>query len=263
MATIAEKFKTIRSKSGLTQEDFAHKIGISRSNLAQIEIGKSKPTFEVITLLTSTFNIDANDLLNESIILTDFANRIVNINVNNIHNLENEIVGDTGHKQLRKVEVEAYALKQLNTIRDIRERDEESRSKPIPGLDQPYILKAEILLKLRIAYDKRIRMDLKLTDKNINELLMLIEDTETIIDVVADVNLNYINNKPDPFESSQYYDLEHDTFNIPDTIDYKEYRKEIMVWLKEVEKYQKILSKFYTAADTFLKEVTGRDDYNF
>ncbi|QTE39504.1 helix-turn-helix domain-containing protein [Mucilaginibacter gossypii] len=91
MATIAEKIKNLRVQTGLTQEDFAHKIGISRSNLAQIETGKTNPTFEAIGAICSAFNIDANYLHNESLNVNENAisNVIQNVGNNVILNSEN------------------------------------------------------------------------------------------------------------------------------------------------------------------------------
>jgi len=53
-------FKEIRSKLNLTQEQLALKLGINRGAISSIEIGKQKPTLEIISLLVENFNIDAN-----------------------------------------------------------------------------------------------------------------------------------------------------------------------------------------------------------
>lgn len=52
--------KTIRNHLGLSQEEFAVKIGTSRSNLGQIETGKSNPTVEIVLQIVNIFHIDAN-----------------------------------------------------------------------------------------------------------------------------------------------------------------------------------------------------------
>ncbi len=47
----------MRKAAGLTQQDFADKIGISRNNIATYEIGKSNPGDAVISLICRTFNV--------------------------------------------------------------------------------------------------------------------------------------------------------------------------------------------------------------
>jgi transcriptional regulator with XRE-family HTH domain len=54
--TIQERIKQIRVESGLTQEEFAEKIGLKRGNYSQIELGRQMPTFEVITQIARNFN---------------------------------------------------------------------------------------------------------------------------------------------------------------------------------------------------------------
>lgn len=52
-----ERIKAVRKAAGLTQQDFADKIGISRNNIATYEIGKSNPGDAVISLICRTFNV--------------------------------------------------------------------------------------------------------------------------------------------------------------------------------------------------------------
>jgi|GEM_PF-4511144 transcriptional regulator with XRE-family HTH domain len=57
------KIKEIRNRLNLTQDQFAKEMGISRSSLSQIEIGKFKPTLEILTLIARKYGIDANFLI--------------------------------------------------------------------------------------------------------------------------------------------------------------------------------------------------------
>ena len=50
--------KEIRTKHGLTQNEFAERLSISRSALTQLEAGNTKPSFEVIRVLTEAFDVD-------------------------------------------------------------------------------------------------------------------------------------------------------------------------------------------------------------
>lgn len=61
---IAERVKTIRKKLGLTQEEFAKEIGISRANIGNIEYGRVALTDRNITLICKTFNVNENWLRN-------------------------------------------------------------------------------------------------------------------------------------------------------------------------------------------------------
>lgn len=66
MNDIATAFKAIRKKEGLTQKDFAERIGLKQNNYSMIESGKNNPTFETIRNVISTFNVDANLFFNEA-----------------------------------------------------------------------------------------------------------------------------------------------------------------------------------------------------
>lgn len=56
-------FKHIREKSGLTQQQLADKLGISRSTVGMYEKGEREPNFETLELIADTFNVDMNYLL--------------------------------------------------------------------------------------------------------------------------------------------------------------------------------------------------------
>ncbi|WP_337474031.1 helix-turn-helix transcriptional regulator [Jutongia sp.] len=56
-------FKHIREKSGLTQQQLADKLGISRSAVGMYEKGEREPNFETLELIADTFNVDMNYLL--------------------------------------------------------------------------------------------------------------------------------------------------------------------------------------------------------
>lgn len=62
----AEKLKLIRKANDLTQADFAASIGISRGNLANIELGNVAPTPMFINCVSLMFNIDKNWLTDDS-----------------------------------------------------------------------------------------------------------------------------------------------------------------------------------------------------
>lgn len=56
-------FRKIREQSGLTQQQLADKLGISRSAVGMYEKGEREPNFETLELIAGTFNVDMNYLL--------------------------------------------------------------------------------------------------------------------------------------------------------------------------------------------------------
>lgn len=63
---ISEKIKLIRKANNLTQAEFANSIGISRGNLANIELGNVAPTPVFINCVSLMYNIDKTWLLDDS-----------------------------------------------------------------------------------------------------------------------------------------------------------------------------------------------------
>ncbi|GAA4349987.1 hypothetical protein GCM10023185_07190 [Hymenobacter saemangeumensis] len=61
--TAAMKIKLLRKQAGLTQQDLAKKIGVSRAAISQFETGESKPSVETLVKLSSEFDVDVEDLL--------------------------------------------------------------------------------------------------------------------------------------------------------------------------------------------------------
>ena len=56
-------FRKIREQSGLTQQQMADKLGVSRSAIGMYENGEREPNFETLELMADTFNVDMNYLL--------------------------------------------------------------------------------------------------------------------------------------------------------------------------------------------------------
>jgi transcriptional regulator with XRE-family HTH domain/phage repressor protein C with HTH and peptisase S24 domain len=54
---IIERITKVRKDNGLSQEKFADDVGVSRSVLSQIEIGKILPSLEIIAIISSKFNV--------------------------------------------------------------------------------------------------------------------------------------------------------------------------------------------------------------
>ena len=55
-----ERIKSLRKALGLTQQEFADKLGISRGNIGAYEVGKNAPSDAVISLIVRIFNTNEN-----------------------------------------------------------------------------------------------------------------------------------------------------------------------------------------------------------
>lgn len=64
---LKQRIKSIRDDNNLTQQQFADAIGVSRSVVSQIEIGKIHPTLEVIKKIAKVYSIPYNYLLDEEL----------------------------------------------------------------------------------------------------------------------------------------------------------------------------------------------------
>ena len=72
--SFAKKIKLIRNANNLTQEQFAKSIGISRSNMANLEVSKVTPTQLLINCICLTYNVDKEWLTNDTDNDTDLIN---------------------------------------------------------------------------------------------------------------------------------------------------------------------------------------------
>jgi transcriptional regulator with XRE-family HTH domain len=60
---LAERIRTLRERLGLTQADVAERIDLSRSTLAQIELGQRKVTAMELIAFAKTFGVSVEELL--------------------------------------------------------------------------------------------------------------------------------------------------------------------------------------------------------
>ena len=58
METIGERIKRLRGFLGMTQEEFASRIGSARNTIAGYEIGKREPSSQAIALICNVFNVN-------------------------------------------------------------------------------------------------------------------------------------------------------------------------------------------------------------
>lgn len=78
MFTCGDKIALLREKRGLTQEDLANKIGISRASLSHYEKNRREPDYATMTKLADFFHVSVDYLLgrtSEPTQVTDMAIR--------------------------------------------------------------------------------------------------------------------------------------------------------------------------------------------
>lgn len=63
MGEFKNVFKSLRLKSGLTQQQMADALKLSRSTIGMYENGEREPNFEILELIADYFNVDMNYLI--------------------------------------------------------------------------------------------------------------------------------------------------------------------------------------------------------
>lgn len=92
MSEINFKIEQIRKAHQLTQESFAATIGVSRSVLSQIEIGKINPTLEVIKQIAINYCISYDQLLGDEPLKIDSSKKPILYTSNPYDTHSNEII---------------------------------------------------------------------------------------------------------------------------------------------------------------------------
>ena len=63
MAEFSQIFKQLRLEKGLTQQELADKLGITKSAVSMYERGDRRPNFEIAEAITDFFHVDLNYLI--------------------------------------------------------------------------------------------------------------------------------------------------------------------------------------------------------
>ncbi|MBE6569120.1 MAG: helix-turn-helix domain-containing protein, partial [Ruminococcaceae bacterium] len=69
--TIGEKITFLRNRDGLSQEELAEKLSVSRQSVSKWEMDQACPRMEKLTAMCSLFHITADELIQEEIPLPD------------------------------------------------------------------------------------------------------------------------------------------------------------------------------------------------
>lgn len=62
MIVFKDVLRSLRTKSGMNQEELAKRLGLSKSAISMYEKGAREPSLEVLEAIADTFNVDMNTL---------------------------------------------------------------------------------------------------------------------------------------------------------------------------------------------------------
>ncbi|MFW6224859.1 MAG: helix-turn-helix domain-containing protein [Bacteroidota bacterium] len=79
---IAKKIRSLRIKHGLSQEELAGKIGVSRQAVSKWERGESSPDTDNLLALTKVYDLTMDEMLFSKNLTSDQKN-VVNLKSNN------------------------------------------------------------------------------------------------------------------------------------------------------------------------------------
>ena len=61
--TICKRIKKYRSDRGLTQEDLAEKVGVSRVYIGYVEQGRNTPSLEILEKISKALKVRVSDII--------------------------------------------------------------------------------------------------------------------------------------------------------------------------------------------------------
>ena len=65
--TLGEKIVNLRSNSGLSQEELAEKVNVSRQSVSKWEMNQALPQIDKVLMLCELFGISTDELLHDKI----------------------------------------------------------------------------------------------------------------------------------------------------------------------------------------------------
>lgn len=90
-----KNIKLLRKNKGLTQDEFAKKLGVNRAMIGSYEEGRAQPKISVLQSISNYFNVSIDDLINKDLSLQhDDTSEIVDIKGNNLRVLATAVDND-------------------------------------------------------------------------------------------------------------------------------------------------------------------------
>ena len=62
---VSEKLRELRKKSGMTQEQVAQKIGLTRQAISSYESGRTEPGLDILKELSRVYDVEISELLSD------------------------------------------------------------------------------------------------------------------------------------------------------------------------------------------------------
>ena len=66
--SFSENLYNLRKKEGLSQEEFAEKIDVSRQTISKWEIGQTTPEMDKLIMISKLFNVSIDELTENAVI---------------------------------------------------------------------------------------------------------------------------------------------------------------------------------------------------
>ena len=255
---INSKISKIIEAENLTPNSFANKIGVKATIIYNIQKGRNKPSFDLLTKILITFGVDANWLLSDDSKLAPGATNDV------IYNNKNDYLNSSNNGYLNG-ENEEKAHKNVNEyLTAVIESKKEERADNLEiYYNQNLIgIQSKRLQDLKEKYIRRFNREVAKSDTELLEFSVLIDNLGDLIDLVSEAYTNTLNNRPDPFETSQYFDFQKNEFAFPETIDYNGYKQKTMEFLKKAKQYENTVTDFYKQLERFLEAIEPLDQAN-
>ena len=76
MASFGERLTSLRESRGMTQDDLADELGITKQAVSHYERGRRRPDFEILSAICDLFNVSMDFLLGKS----DYTTRLLDEN---------------------------------------------------------------------------------------------------------------------------------------------------------------------------------------
>lgn len=98
MSNFPNVFKSLRIKNGLTQQQTANKLALSRSTIGMYESGEREPSFEILENIADLFDVDMNYLLGKKVntVGTNQFAKMLKYYLNSNNKTQKDLVDDLG-----------------------------------------------------------------------------------------------------------------------------------------------------------------------
>jgi transcriptional regulator with XRE-family HTH domain len=265
--TINDRISHLIELLNLSSNSFASQMDVNTTIIYNIQKGRNKPGFDLLQKITDTFNVNGNWLLNGN--GEPLLNYVKNDSFNYVKN--DKVNANSNDKVEVKTNVVSGKFMQNSIERnrsflggDITNRDSflyEDLAKDF-GFDE-LNLRLEKLQDIITGYDKRINRELKKNYTDLYNTLEVIGDLEAMLDVINDVVNNYLVDRPNPSEIAKIRHTYKNTGKLPDTIDYKSHKEQVISWLEKIGKYKAAIDAFYEQGERFLQTLKPLDSEGF